>query len=78
MGLSNNTSVHFITTEIQRVAVMFMLQLLSYEKKQYHTNIFSELPELFQTDPDFLSKVITGDKSYMYEYDPETKQQSSW
>jgi hypothetical protein len=28
-------------------------------------------------DPSFMSRVITGDKSWVYGYDPETKQQSS-
>ena len=28
-------------------------------------------------DPNFLSRVITGDESWLYDYDPETKQQSS-
>ena len=30
-----------------------------------------------QLDPNFLSRVITGDESWLYNYDPETKQQSS-
>ncbi|KAJ8948683.1 hypothetical protein NQ318_004471 [Aromia moschata] len=30
-----------------------------------------------EIDPDFLPKVITGDESWCYSYDPETKQQSS-
>jgi hypothetical protein len=36
-----------------------------------------ELKEQVRNDPDFLSKVITGDESWIYGYDPETKQQSS-
>lgn len=33
--------------------------------------------EHLQTDLDFLSKVVTGDESWVYVYDPKTKQQSS-
>jgi hypothetical protein len=36
-----------------------------------------ELKKQVRNDPDFLSKVITGDESWIYGYDPETKQQSS-
>ena len=28
-------------------------------------------------DPDFMNTIITGDKSWVYRYDPETKSQSS-
>ncbi|KAJ8961454.1 hypothetical protein NQ318_014702 [Aromia moschata] len=36
------------------------------------------LKQQHETDPDFLLKVITGDESWCYGYDPETKQQSNW
>jgi hypothetical protein len=36
-----------------------------------------ELKEQVRNDPDFLSKVVTGNESWIYGYDPETKQQSS-
>jgi histone-lysine N-methyltransferase SETMAR len=34
-----------------------------------------ELQQQLEDDPDFLSKVVTGDKSWVYSYDLETKQQ---
>jgi hypothetical protein len=36
-----------------------------------------ELREKANEDPTFISRIITGDKSWIYGYDPETKQQSS-
>jgi hypothetical protein len=36
-----------------------------------------ERKQQVRNDPDFLSKVVTGDESWIYGYDPETKQQSS-
>ncbi|GFG30861.1 hypothetical protein Cfor_10274 [Coptotermes formosanus] len=36
-----------------------------------------ELKEQVRNDPDLLAKVVTGDQSLIYGYDPETKQQSS-
>ena len=37
----------------------------------------TELQKLVRQDPNFLSRVITGDESWLYNCDPETKQQSS-
>jgi len=45
--------------------------------KNTHLTLCQELKYQFESDPDFLSKVITGDKSWCYGYDPETKQASS-
>jgi len=36
-----------------------------------------ELKEHLEIDPDLFSKIITGDESWCYTYDPKTKQQSS-
>jgi len=35
----------------------------------------TELQKAFRHDPNFLSRVITGDVSWLYGYDPETKQE---
>ena len=35
------------------------------------------MKDQLKTDPDFLSKIITGGESWCYGYDPETRQQSS-
>ena len=46
-----------------RVCAKFIPKLLTTEKKDREENV--------------LKKVITGDESWVYDYDPETKQQSS-
>jgi len=38
--------------------------------------VCTELQEAVRHDPNFLSRVITGIESWVYDYDPETKQQS--
>jgi hypothetical protein len=40
-------------------------------------NMCLELREKANEDPTFISRIITGDESWIYGYDPETKQQSS-
>jgi len=46
-------------------------------KKNTRLTLCQELKNQIESDPNFLSKVITGDESWCYGYDPETKQASS-
>jgi histone-lysine N-methyltransferase SETMAR len=50
---------------------------LTADQKQQHVNVCKELHQITSNDATILSRVITGDKSWIYSYDPETKQQSS-
>jgi hypothetical protein len=45
--------------------------------KQQLVNICKELCQIASDDATFLSMVITGDESWIYSYDPETRQESS-
>jgi hypothetical protein len=44
---------------------------------EWHINTCLELREKANENPTFISRIITGDRSWSYGYDPETKQQSS-
>jgi hypothetical protein len=46
-------------------------------KKNTRLTLCQELKNEIESDPNFLSKVITGDESWCNGYDPETKQASS-
>jgi hypothetical protein len=46
-------------------------------QKQQHIEVCEELHQIASNNATFLSRVITGDKSCIYSYDLETKQQSS-
>jgi len=59
---------------IHRVAAKFVPRLLTPEQKEHHVAICQELHQCALDDPSFMSRVITGDKSWVYRYDPETKQ----
>lgn len=63
--------------KMRRIAAKFVPRLLTTDQKQRRLDVCSELRELERTDPSFLSRIITGDESWCYGYDPETKQQSS-
>jgi len=48
----------------------------AYQKRQ-RCQSFAQLLEFFRRDPnDFLPRLVTMDETWLYHYDPETKQQS--
>jgi hypothetical protein len=49
---------------------------LTDEQKENRRNICQEILDRLETEPDFMDRVITGDESWVSEYDPETKRQS--
>jgi hypothetical protein len=56
--------------------VRFVPRLLSDGQKALCVSVCRELKQA-RDDPNFISNIITGDETWMYGYDPETKQQSS-
>ena len=46
-------------------------------QKQQRVNVCTEIRQLASDDETFLSRFITGDETWVYGYDPETKRQSS-
>jgi histone-lysine N-methyltransferase SETMAR len=59
------------------VAVKFVPWILTNDQKQRRVNVRLEVREKANEDTTFISRIITGDESWIYSYDPETKQQSS-
>ncbi|XP_068229679.1 protein GVQW3-like [Palaemon carinicauda] len=79
VGLSKD-SAHAILRDdlnMHRVAAKFVPRLLSPEQKDLRCQVVKDLLNTANTDPQFLNTVITGDESWVYGYDPETKRQSS-
>jgi hypothetical protein len=62
---------------MHRIAMEFVPRLLTNDQKQQPINVCLELREKANEDPTFtcISRIITGDVSWIYGYDPETKQQ---
>ena len=60
-----------------RVCAKFISKLLTTEQKDLCSDIAQDILEMVSEDENVLKKVITGDESWVYGYDPETKQQSS-
>ena len=67
-----------VDLNMRRVAAKFVPHLLTQEqKKNTRLTLCHDLKNQTESDPNFLSNVITGDESWCYGYDPETKQASS-
>ena len=62
---------------MHRIAAKFVPRLLTPKQKEHRVAICQELRQHALNDPSFMSRVITGDESWVYGYDSETKQQSS-
>jgi len=79
LGIPRTIVSQILTEDLgrKRVAAKFDPWLLSREQKEFRAAVAQDLLETANNDPDFLKKIITGDESWVYGYDPETKTQSS-
>lgn len=79
VGIGYGTCQRMLTVELgmHRVAAKFVPRILTADQKAQRVEVCTDLRQTASDDPTFLSRVITGDESWIYGYDPETKQQSS-
>jgi histone-lysine N-methyltransferase SETMAR len=63
---------------MRRVAAKSVPRLLTPEQKEHRVAVCQDLHERAADNPSFMSRIITGDESWVYGYDPETKRQSQW
>ena len=49
---------------------------LTTEQKANRRDVCLDLLDRLEREPEFFSRVITGEESWIMEYDPETKRQS--
>jgi len=78
-GVSRSSVQRILTQDLgkRRVAAKFVLHLLTEDQRKSRLSVCQDLKRELENDPHFLSRVITGDKSWCYGYDPESKQASS-
>jgi hypothetical protein len=62
---------------MRRIAAEFVPRLLTPEQKEHCFTVCQDLRERAADDASFTSRIMTGDESWVYRYDPETKRQSS-
>jgi len=79
VGISTD-SCHEIFSDVlymKQVAAQFVPKLSNFEEKQRRMEIIQESLNEVNNDAELLKRVITGDEIWVYEYDVETKTQSS-
>ena len=62
---------------MRRVSAKLVPRLLTEDQQFQRLAIASDLFQSASDDPKFMKFIITEDESWIYGYDPETKQQSS-
>jgi ribosome-associated protein YbcJ (S4-like RNA binding protein) len=76
----NRQTVHEILTfelGMQKICAMLVPKILTNEQNENRRNMCLELLERIENDEKFFKHVITGDETWIFEYDPDTKRQSS-
>jgi len=75
----NHQTVHDISTEelgMQKICAKLVPKILTNKQKENRRNVCLDLLELIENDENFFKHVITGDESWIFEYDPATKRKS--
>lgn len=79
VGLSYGSCESILTNALamRRVAAKFVPKLLTFEQKLRRKTVAQEMLDLVADDSTLLQHIITGDETWVYGYDIETKAQSS-
>ena len=75
----NSERVWRIITEdlgMRKVCAKMVPRLLNDGQKENCVQVCQDILKQLEITPDLLSRVVTGDKSWIFEYDPLTKRQS--
>jgi len=63
--------------DMRKLSAKWVPKCLNADQKRRRCRFSEQLLEFFRRDPnDFLSRLVTMDETWLYQYDPETKQQS--
>ena len=79
VGISTGSvhSILIVDLHLRRVSTKFVPKLLTKQQKEIYKEIAQDMLNCANHDPEFLKTIITGDETWVYGYDPETKFQSS-
>jgi transposase len=80
VGISAGSAHSILTEDLHmcRVVAKFVPKLLLQEHQQLRLEVARDMLVCANGDPEFLKTVITGDETWVYRYDQETKVQSQW
>jgi len=79
VGVSYGTCQAIMTQDLsmRRVAAKFVPRILTAEQKEWRLSVATNKLQEAGSDENFMGQIITGDETWVYGYDPETKLQSS-
>ena len=66
----------FTPPVMRKVCAKLVPRLLNDDQKECRLQVCQDIMEHLKTEPDLLRRVITGDVTWIFEYDLETKRQS--
>ena len=61
---------------MRKVCAEMVPEILSEDQKQNQVKFCKDMLEKIKDNPDILRQIITGDETWVFQYDPETKRQS--
>jgi len=75
VGISFGSCQAILTEKLNmhRVAAKFVPRVLTEDQKANRVNISQELLDCVSVDENFLKTILTGDETWVYGYDVETK-----
>ncbi|UYV76833.1 hypothetical protein LAZ67_14002137, partial [Cordylochernes scorpioides] len=78
-GISKTTIGRIVTEDLRlkKTSAKFIPRFLTNEQKLCRLSTCEDMLEMTRTDPEWKDKIITGDETWVYGYDPETKRQSA-
>ena len=78
LRLSRNNVCKIITEDsgMRKVGAKMVPKLLNDEQKTRRMQVCQDIPEHFDSAPDLLTRVISGEERWVFEYDPKSKRQS--
>ncbi|UYV81467.1 hypothetical protein LAZ67_20001272 [Cordylochernes scorpioides] len=78
-GISKTTIGRIVTEDLKlkKTPAKFIPRFLTNEQKLCRLATCEDMMEMTITDPEWKDKIITGDETWVYGYDPETKPQSA-
>ena len=75
LNLNRQTIHKILTLELymQKICAKLVPKILTNEQKEDRRNVCLDLLERIKNDKKFFKHVITGDETWIFEYDPDTK-----
>jgi len=79
LNISYGSVQNILRTDLNMrwASAKFVPRVLTVEENQKHLSISLEMRDRAASDSIFLGNVITGDETWVYGYDPQTRVQSS-